>query len=289
VLDDGALGWLSGDPRQDTPIPPATAAHALLEIPVGLQTLTGTIRLDVSMTAPGLSGGRREHGRVDSASRFAVPLPQSWSTTARPSRTQPIPVTPSFNDAARPAVRLCVAADIERFSRFHAPEAARAQRRFLDLLEAARRHAGVHDADVILQKAGDGQFAILPSGIDESVVLPKLVEALREALRETNEDLNDRARLRLRVALYRGHVTPGVNGWVGGAAIGVHRLLDSDVLRQALAGAPAADFALIVQDVLYREIVLPRYGTLDPDRFVEVDATILAKNFAERAWIHVPR
>jgi hypothetical protein len=141
---------------------------------------------------------------------------------------------------------------------------------------------------VVLQESGDGQFAVLPPGIDESVVLPRLVEGLRETLRETNADLNDRARLRLRVALYRGHITPGANGWVGAAAIAVHRLLDSDVLRRALVSVPAADFALIVPDVLYQEIVLPRYGTLDPDLFTEVHAAVPAKNFAERAWIHLP-
>jgi hypothetical protein len=178
---------------------------------------------------------------------------------------------------------------MQRFSRFRAPEAARAQQRFVETLARARRHAGLDDMEIELQEAGDGQFAILPPGLDESVVLPGLVEGLRIALAETNYDLNDHARLRLRVAIHRGHMARAANGWVGGAPIAVHRLLDSDALRNALTGAPGADFALIVPDILYKEIVVHRYGLLNPDEFVEVNAELRAKGFAERAWVLVPK
>jgi hypothetical protein len=286
VLTDGSPGWLFGDPRQGTPIAATNSAYVLLEVPAGLEVLTGTIRLDATRTLSDLARTRREHASSAAALPFSVGFPAGWSAVTRPRRALPAPAQPDSPLAGHPSVRLCVAADIEKFSRFHAPEAARAQRRFLDLLAAARQHAGITEPDVVLQKAGDGQFAVLPPGIDESVVVPKLVEGLREALRSTNADLNERARLRLRVAFHRGHVTPGVNGWVGVAAIAVHRLLDLDALRQALTDAPHADLALIIPDLLYREIVAPGYGTLTPDRFTAIDAAVPAKNFTERAWIH---
>jgi hypothetical protein len=289
VLPDGGPGWLFGDPRQDVPITATNSAYALLEVPTGLDVLSGTIRLDITRTSLDLARTRREHAHGEPAGFFTVQLPAGWSATTRSRRLQPVPARPVTHIVDQPSVRLCVAADIEKFSRFHAPEAARAQRRFTELLAAARRHAGLSEAAVVLQEAGDGQFAVLPPGIDESVVIPKLVDGLREAIGETNADLNERARLRLRVAFHRGHVTPGVNGWVGIAAIAVHRLLDSHVLRQALTDAPESDIALIVPDVLFQEIVAPGYGTLAPDQFVPVEANLPAKNFTEHAWIHVFR
>jgi hypothetical protein len=110
---------------------------------------------------------------------------------------------------------------------------------------------------------------VLAPGLDESTILPKLVEGIRVALRE-------------------GHVHPAANGWTGDATIAVRRLLDSDVLRQSLVDTPDADAAFIVPEVLYRDIVAHRYGTLDPDEFTGVEATIPAKRFSAPAWIHVP-
>ncbi|MEV0675521.1 hypothetical protein AB0I60_03255 [Actinosynnema sp. NPDC050436] len=195
---------------------------------------------------------------------------------------------PSAGPVSSPAVRLCVAVDTERYRRFAVPEAARAQQRFAELLDRARRRAGVGDAGVDVSQTGDGVFLLLPAGVDESVVIPGLVEGLRAGLADLNRDLTDRARLRLRVAMHRGHVAAGANGWLGSAVTTVHRLLDSEALRLALADAPAADFALMVSDVLYRDVVADGYHPLDPRGFAAVVAEVPAKDFAEPAWLHVP-
>jgi hypothetical protein len=181
-----------------------------------------------------------------------------------------------------------MAADVERFSRFRLPEATRAQRRFVEILTKAREYAGVRESDVGLQESGDGQFAVLPAGLDETYVIPRLIEGIQRTLAVTNMDLSERARLRLRVALHRGHLAPAPNGWVGLPTIAVHRLLDSDTLRSALVAAPAADFALIVPDILYREVIAHRYGGLSPDDFTPVDVDIPAKSYAESAWVYTP-
>jgi class 3 adenylate cyclase len=187
----------------------------------------------------------------------------------------------------RPAVRLCLAADVERYSRFNDAEAWRAQARFIEALSDARAHAGLTESDVDLQESGDGQFAVLPPGLDESVVIPNLVAGLSIALRHTNADLNEHARLRLRVALHRGMLKPGVNGWIGNSAIAVNRLLDSAPLRTALAQEPSADFALIVSNTLYRDVIAHGYHGLAPELFRESTVDIPAKRFTEKAWIHL--
>lgn len=282
----GMVGWLIGDPMATLTIPDHTVAHVIARVPVGSTVLSGTMYVDVSSTTPLFGRLRRRHACSARGSRFVITPPPGWSSVARPVADSPRPVT-AATDELQPAVRLCYAADIERFSRFTAPESIRAQRRFVELMSAARTHAGLDGAKVIVQESGDGQFVVLPPGLDESVVLPKLVEGLRLAVRETNADLNQHARLRLRVAFHRGHVLPGANGWAGDATIAVHRLLDSDVLRRALAGTPDADLAFIVPEVLYREIVVHEYGTLDPGEFVKVEAVVSAKRFSEPAWVHV--
>jgi hypothetical protein len=280
-LPDGC-GWLLGDPLGSEPIPSAGEARAVLRAPADLTEVAGFVRLDVTVLA-GRARPRRAHGGCPPV-RFEVPPPEGWSLTARPTADPVRPVS-----TRTPAVRLCLAVDTESYSRFSAGEAARSQQRLVDVLTRARRHAGLREADVDLQQSGDGQFAILPAGVDESVVIPRLVSAVRAELAVTNADLNAHARLRLRVALYRGHVAAGVNGWLGSAAIAVHRLLDSAPVRAALTRERDADFALIVSDVLYTDIIAEGYGLLDPADFAPVEVRIPEKNFAENAWVYVPR
>jgi len=282
VLRDGSFGWSLGNPNGNEPIPSRCEAYLSLLVPEDVDVLSGIVRVDTTVTRMGKIGPVREHARGRHGVEFALDVPPEWRGN-RPVRAKSEPAV----SVSKPAVRLCVAADTERYSRFGVPEAARAQERFVGALASARRHAGLSDDGVDLQQSGDGQFAILPPGIDESSVIPKFVEGIGLALAEVNSDLSERARLRLRIALHRGHVRPGVNGWVGAAAITVHRLLDCDVLRGALAGTPEADFALIVSDVVYQDVVADHYGLLDPAEFTEVTAVVEAKNFAERAWVHV--
>lgn len=185
-------------------------------------------------------------------------------------------------------VRLCMAVDIELFSRFNRLEAQRAQTRLLAALLHARRHAGIREEHVVVQHAGDGQLAILPPGLDGSTVIPKLEEGLRTALQGINSELADHARIRLRFSLYQGHVSRGDNGWVGHATIAVHRLLDSTVTRQAMQAHPEADFVLIVGADIYRDYILNPSNRIWPDVFRQVEADTPTKGFKEPAWMYVP-
>jgi hypothetical protein len=298
AIADGVVGWLFGDPLGDTPIPAHCVAHAALAVPLDRTELTATLRVDTTVVRRASWPLRpaRDHLVAAPPSRFRLALPASRSTPAEESTPAEVstPAAPSTPVArasvarASAGVRLCVAADLERFSRFRLPEATRSQQRFVTLLARARAHAGIDEAGVALQESGDGQFAVLPAGIDETDTIPRLVAGLRIAIADTNSDLAEPARLRLRVALHRGHVAPAANGWAGDAAIAVHRLLDCTPVRDALSGAPAADFALIVSDVLYQEVIGHRYGLLDPDRFRRVEVVLPVKGFQASAWVYTP-
>lgn len=187
----------------------------------------------------------------------------------------------------KPAVRLCVAVDIEKYSRFRNLEAERVQERFIRALRYARGRAGLTAADVDVQRSGDGQFLVLPPGLDESAVIPAFVAGLSTAMRHTNAGLTTYFRLRLRVAMYRGLLKPGVNGWVGHSAIAVHRLLDSTSLRTALTDTPTATFALAVSDALYRDVIVHDYPGLRSTSFRRKVVNVPKKTFTEQAWIYL--
>jgi hypothetical protein len=242
----------------------------------------------VLRSSPAGSAAARDvppHGRIPPRDH-AFPEGRRFSTgPAAPGRV--VPGAARAPDGGT-RVRLCLAADMERFSRFRNPEAVRAQARLADALTRAREHAGLGEADVDLQLSGDGQFAVLSEHLDETVVIPLLVEGLRQALAEVNADLSEHARVRLRVAVHRGLTTRAGNGWVGDATIAVRRILDSPAAREALAAHPDADFVLIVPDALYRDVIGHGYGRLRPDTFHQVEATLPEKGFTERAWIHIP-
>jgi hypothetical protein len=165
--------------------------------------------------------------------------------------------------------------------------AERTQRRLVDVLARARRHAGVDEGAVRPQAQGDGQFTVLPVGIDESVVIPRLLAALGAGLAERDRDVPEQERMRLRVALHRGLVKEADNGWVGSAAIAVHRILDSPPLRLAIAANPAADYVLGVPDFLFRDVIAPSDGELRPEQFTEDTADLPSKHFTEVIWIYI--
>lgn len=282
TTEDGVIGCLLGDPLGRSPAPRTGELAVIVRLPDELDRISGRIRLHGTVRR-GLVRAKPLHLSATQALGFETePLdrPASARPAQAPVRSMPVGV--------QPAVRLCVAVDTEQYSRFAVPEAARAQQRFVRLLATARRRAGIDEADVHLQQSGDGQFMVLPVGVDESVVIPALVEGFRAGLAEVNHDLSEHARLRLRVAMHRGHVAPGSNGWLGNSVIAVHRMLDSEVLRQALAAQPSCDFALLVSDVLYRDVIADGYGPLTPERYSAVTAVVPAKRFAEPAWLYLP-
>ncbi|GAA2128682.1 hypothetical protein [Actinomadura napierensis] len=242
---------------------------ALLDVPEGLAELAGTLSAEVEIARTVFEfTTHRAAYTFDVQPRFAVPLPGPEGGGA--------------------AVRLCLAADVERYRRHGIGAAERTQRRLLAVLDAALREAGVDPSSVPAQEQGDGRFLVFPPGIDETKVVPGLVAGLRAAVRRTNRDLGEQARVRLRAALHRGLVKPAPNGYVGDASIAVHRILGSPPIREALKANPARDLALIVPDLLYRDVIAQDLDGLNPARFERVIAKLEDKGFTEVCWLTVP-
>jgi hypothetical protein len=184
--------------------------------------------------------------------------------------------------------RLCIAVDLERYSRRSDPGQLHAQRELLWVLESACQRAGLDRQDWDTQPQGDGEVALLPPGVDETRVIPDLIHELKIALRQRNRHLNAKARLRLRVAVHQGITHRSANGYSGTAIVMVCRLLNAQALREVLEHHPADDFALIVSDNLYDDLIRHEYRDLQMASFRKVTVRHQGKGFAAPAWIHVP-
>ncbi|XVU23520.1 hypothetical protein ACQPZJ_40695 [Actinoplanes sp. CA-054009] len=260
------FGWRYHDRRGATLLPRTYGVHALLEAPATLSELSGAFEAELDLA-----------GRV----RRGV------STTDRIPFTAHMPGTATDKAAA---VRLCMAADIVGYSERGPEPAARLQHDLVRILAEGRAAAGVTPGQVTPQPQGDGQFTVLPVGLDEAAVVPRLIRGIAGALTARNaaaRAAGDADRMRLRLALHRGLVREADNGWVGRAATAVHRLLDSAPLRAAVAEHPAADYVLGVPDVLFAD-VLSTGDDPPPAAFRPVTVDIPAKGFLERGWIFVP-
>ncbi len=256
------FGWVYTDQRSAPILPRTYGVHALLESPPSTGSLYGTLAVDVDLTGPA-----RLRASLAERVPFSVEMP------SRPGRR-----------AA--AVRLCMAADVAGYSRHRNAAAEQLQRDLVSVLAAARRAAGIDEHAVSPQPQGDGQFTVLPVGIDESVVIPRLVQGLADALAVRDHGGSARP-LRLRFALHRGLVKEADNGWVGRAAVAVHRLLDAPPLRTALTDHPQADFVLAVPDVLFRDVIAHSEESPAASEFTSMTVDLPAKGFREHAWLYV--
>jgi hypothetical protein len=254
------FGWAYLDRRTAPILPRSYGVHALLEVPPGRTALRGNLEATVEVT-----GRLRRRAALAQRIPFTVPLPGA-------------PAEPSA------AVRLCMAADVVGYSRRGAAGAELLQRDLVRVLARTRAAAGIAEADVTPQPQGDGQFTVLPVGLDESAVIPRLIDGLGAALAERNA-AEPREEMRLRFALHRGLVKEADNGWVGRAPVAVHRLLDSPPVRAALREHPEAGFVLAVPDVLFADVVAE---TPQAPAFRPITVEIPAKNFVEQAWLYVP-
>ncbi|MEU7753082.1 hypothetical protein [Micromonospora sp. NPDC049171] len=258
------FGWVYEDPRGDLLVPRAHGMHALLELPPGVTRVAGALDVRVRVT-----GGRDPYG---AGLRESVTFDEALEAGGA---------------AEGAAVRLCMAVDVTGYSRRSTAGTEQVQRDLVELLSRVRQGAGVAESSVRPQPQGDGQFTVLPAGIDESVVISRLVAGLGRQLRALNAGRSVAERLRMRVALHRGLVKPGSNGWVGVAAIAVHRILDSSPLRDAMTARPAVDFVLGVPDVLFQDVIRQATEPPLPADFTPVTVELPAKGFVEHGWLHI--
>ncbi|MFJ8112668.1 hypothetical protein [Streptomyces sp. NPDC096132] len=182
--------------------------------------------------------------------------------------------------------RLVLAVDIESYSaRLHL-EQIREQDRLDRVVEHALTEARTDS--FARQDSGDGVLLILPEGIDQTRVVPRLLIGLRDALEVDNRGRSGAGRLRMRASVGEGLVHVGKTGFASGVVIDVCRLLNSGPLKRALRAAADRDLVTAVTDHTYEQVVQHHYPGLDPAAFRQVEVDIPDKGFKRRAWIDAP-
>ncbi|HEX6358774.1 hypothetical protein [Actinophytocola sp.] len=186
----------------------------------------------------------------------------------------------------RPAVdgmapRLGFVVDVVGFGHRDAESQAELQHRLDELVRRVLADLGIDPEDTIGSDSGDSRLAFLPAGVDWSRVLPTMISAMGERLGRDNRRYRDR--MRLRMSIGTGLVGTGPLGFTGQLVVDLHRLVDSEVLRQSIRDHPDTDLVVLVSQALHDDVIRP--GHLDPADFTPV--TVTAKEFAAPAWLRL--
>jgi hypothetical protein len=181
--------------------------------------------------------------------------------------------------------RLCLAADVEQYSRLDTRTQSAVQSELVRMLDEAAALTGLDRAAWARQPQGDLEFAVLPESTPEDAVLGPFVHHLAVRLRDHNVRPAAQ-RIRLRMAVDTGVVADAALGHAGPAPVAVARYVNAPQLRAVLAALTAADLAVIVSDRLYQDIVRSGRRELDPAQYVRVHVQV--KEFGGYGWIRVP-
>jgi hypothetical protein len=181
--------------------------------------------------------------------------------------------------------RMCVACDLEHYSRRPDSGQIEAQRAMARLLNEAGGRDALERAQWLTQSQGDGELALLPPGVDEARVITGLWRELREGLHRYNRYASEAARLRMRIAVHEGQTYIADNGFAGDAINTVCRLRDCAEIKQALS-VTASDLVLIVSDRIFYDVIRGHDAhDLPASGFTEAIVTMPDKDFRSRAFI----
>jgi hypothetical protein len=177
--------------------------------------------------------------------------------------------------------RLGFVVDIVGFGRRDAEGKDDLQARLDRLVRQVVDDLGVEPEDTDSSDAGDSRVLFLPPGMDSARVLRTMLPAMTERLAKDNRRYRDT--MRLRMAVGTGLVGTGPLEFTGELVIDLHRLVDSEVLRKAVATNPDKHLAILVSQALHDDVIRP--GHLDPAGFTRV--VVEKKEFEATVWLQL--
>jgi hypothetical protein len=199
-----------------------------------------------------------------------------------------------------PPYRGILAVDTERFTRNPSSRQPDLSAAVQDALASAFDRCGhreIWERRRFPQPTGDGYLlGVLPEALP--FLIHPFLDSLHEVLYETDESLRakDRSlRLRLRVSINVGPVPDSGEertDRIGDPMNTTCRLLDSTALRDVLkrSNPDVTLLAAIVSQRVFDDVIRAEYApAVHPDRLEQVTAEVPGKDFAEPAWIYVPR
>jgi hypothetical protein len=191
---------------------------------------------------------------------------------------------------AEPVNHTILLLDIESFSSRDDVEQAFLRRGLHSVVEDVLAGAGVEANQQYREDRGDGLIILINADIPKTALLRALLTTAPDSLRDYNRVAASSAQMRLRAVLAAGEVARDprkgtVGGLVGHDLNQACRLLDADVLRQALKQR-ATDCVLCVSTPVYEGVVRHGHHGLRPEEFHRVEASVKADRL--EAWLHGP-
>jgi class 3 adenylate cyclase len=136
-----------------------------------------------------------------------------------------------------------------------------------------------------LGDTGDGKWILFNPSLPKSQLITILAPRIETELRHHNLRSSTAAQLRLRIGIHHGELVPDESGYSGEALNHAFRIIDNDVVRQALK-ASCQNSILAVSSDFYEKIVRPGYASLIPDAFSPV--RVKSKETVTVVWLNSP-
>lgn len=119
---------------------------------------------------------------------------------------------------------------------------------------------------------GDGKWILFMSTLPKTRLVERFIPDIETQLRHYNEAASTAARLRLRIGLHHGELIPDDGGHSGEALNHTFRIIDNDVVRNALR-ASSKSSVLVVSGDFYEKIIKPGFGSIDATAFSPLEIT----------------
>lgn len=185
-----------------------------------------------------------------------------------------------------PVNRIILLVDIEKFSHRDDVEQAYLRRMLYDVVDRTLARAGIDETARLRADQGDSLMEFIDPNASVTQLLRALVTEAPSLLRSFNRTASRSAQIRLRGVLAAGYIARDEHDiWVGTDLNNACRLLDADLLREALSER-ADDFALCVSESIYSGIVRHNHHGIVAEDFHAV--SMASKNGPLPAWLHGP-
>ncbi|MFF9407329.1 hypothetical protein ACF1B0_17655 [Streptomyces anandii] len=185
-----------------------------------------------------------------------------------------------------PVSRTILLLDIEKYSDRDDVAQAVLRRKLYDIADRTLEAAGIEETLRLRADRGDSVMELIDAGASVRALLRALLTELPAQLHEYNRMASSTAQIRLRGVVASGYVAvDGHGGWVGSDLNDACRLLDAQLLREALRARPDG-LALCVSEGVHAGIVRHDHAGVRAADFHPV--TMTGKNGPLRAWLHGP-
>ncbi|MFF3915406.1 hypothetical protein ACFYZB_18235 [Streptomyces sp. NPDC001852] len=185
-----------------------------------------------------------------------------------------------------PVSRTFLLLDIEKYSDRDDVDQEILRRKLYDIANQVLEAAGIDETLRSRADRGDSVMELIDASASVRALLRALLTEVPAQLHAYNRSASSTAQIRLRGVVANGYVAVDEHGgWVGSDLNHACRLLDAQLLREALR-ARADGFALCVSEGVHAGIVRHDHVGVPAADFRPV--TVTSKNGPLRAWLHGP-